>query len=193
MLNAGKLPAVRIMHKIKKPIKDEDRVIKDPERSKRKTFDRAVNLLTFRPRSTEELRARLLEKVWTNDEIVSEVIEKLKRYNYLNDEEYAYAFASSKLRRKAIGKRRLSQDLFRKKLDKDVIKVAVDRAFDETPEEGLIDRAIDKRLRTKGHPETHNDKQNFFGYLVRLGFEYDLIQEKIREFQKAKPEQDVRD
>ena len=172
------------MRKFKKPIKDEDRIIKDPERSKSKTFDRAVNLLTFKARSTVELRTRLLEKTWTNEEIVDEVIEKLKSYNYLNDEEFAVNFAESKLRQKAIGKRRLEQDLYRKKLDKETIKNAVDAAFEETPEEEIIDRAIEKRLRIKGAPKTQNERHNFFGYLVRSGFEYDLIKEKMSEFPK---------
>lgn len=168
------------MRKFKKPIKDEDRVIKNPERSKRKTFDRAVNLLTYKPRSIEELRTRLLEKVWTNEEIVDEVVEKLKEYNYLNDEQFATGFAASKIRQKAIGRRRLEQDLYRKKLDKETIKKAIDNAFEENPEEEIIDRAVEKRLRIKGVPETQNDKKNFFAYLMRQGFDYDLIREKMQ-------------
>ncbi|MCB1025098.1 MAG: RecX family transcriptional regulator, partial [Acidobacteria bacterium] len=160
--------------RFKKPIKDEDRVIKDVERSRQKTFDRAVNLLTFKPRSVEEMRTRLLEKIWTNEEIVDGVIEKLKEYNYLNDEQFAASFASSRLRQKPIGKRRLEQDLRKKNLDSETTEKALESVFDENPEEEMIDQAIAKRLRIKGAPETHNDRQNFFGYLARLGFEYDL-------------------
>ncbi len=167
------------MRKFRKPIKDEDRVIKNPERSRQKTFDRAVNLLTYKPRSIEELRERLLEKIWTNEEIVDSVIEKLKEYNYLNDEQFATSFAASKIRQKHFGRRRLEQDLYRKKLDQETIKKAIDNALEETPEDEIIDRAIAKRLRIKGIPETQNDKNNFFGYLMRQGFSYDLIREKM--------------
>ena len=154
------------MRRFKKPIKDEDRVIKDPERSRKKTFDRAVNLLTYKPRSIEEIRTRLLEKVWTNEEIVDGVIEKLKEYNYLNDEQFATSFAASKIRGKPIGKRRLAQDLKKKKIDSGTIEKALDSAYEETPESDLIERAIEKRLRIKGAPKTYNERQNFFGYLV---------------------------
>lgn len=170
--------------RIKKPLKDEDRVIKDQERSRQKTFDRAVNLLAFKPRSVEELRTRLLEKIWTNQEIVDGVIEKLKEYNYLNDEQYAATFASSKLRQKPIGKKRLEQDLRKKNIDSETIEKALESVFEENPEEEMIDQAIAKRLRIKGAPETQNDRQNFFGYLVRLGFEYDLIREKMEQLPK---------
>ncbi|HXH69912.1 MAG TPA: hypothetical protein VNI60_06140, partial [Pyrinomonadaceae bacterium] len=50
------------------------------EKSRTRTFDRAVNLLAFKQRSVSELRTRLLEKDWTNAEIVEEVIEKLAGY-----------------------------------------------------------------------------------------------------------------
>ena len=43
-------------------------------------MNRAVKLLAAKPRSIRELRERLLEKLWTNDEIVDRVIEKLKEY-----------------------------------------------------------------------------------------------------------------
>ncbi len=173
------------MRKFRQPIKDEDRVITNPERSKRKTFDRAVNLLTFKPRSVEEMRTRLLEKVWTNKEIVDQVIKKLEEYNYLNDEQFAVSFASSKLRQKAVGRRRLEQDLRKKKLDKESVDKAIETAYGEFPEDEIIDRAIEKRLRTKGAPQNYNQRQNFFGYLVRLGFEYDLIRQKMDDLPKV--------
>ena len=167
------------MRRYKPPIKDEDRVIKDPDKSRKKTFDRAVNLLTYKQRSVAELRHRLMEKNWTNQEIVDSVIEKLTEYNYLNDDDYAFNLAASKLRTNAVGKRRLKQDLLRKKLDKQTIETAVERAFEEVPETELIERAVEKRLRNKGRPETPNEQKNFFAYLMRQGFEYELIRDQM--------------
>ena len=174
-IRGGKITEVRY----KKPIKDEERVIKDPARSRRKTFDRAVNLLTYKPRSEEELRTRLLEKKWTNAEIVDGVISKLKEYKYVDDLEYATNLAASKLRAKPIGKHRLIQDLRRKKLDTETIEKAVENALEEVSESEQIERAVEKRLRIKGHPETQNEQKNFFAYLMRQGFDYDDIREQM--------------
>ncbi|MCW5961115.1 MAG: RecX family transcriptional regulator [Pyrinomonadaceae bacterium] len=160
-------------------INDEDRVINNPVRSRERTFDRAVNLLAYKPRSIEELRGRLLEKVWTNDDIVDEVIEKLKGYGYLDDLLYAKQLAASKIRQKAVGRRRLKMDLSKKKLDKETIEHALEQTFEETPEEDLIDLAIEKRLRLKGKPDDQKSKKNFFDHLLRLGFGYDLIRERM--------------
>jgi regulatory protein len=177
------------MWKRQKQIKDEDRVIKNPERSRKKTFDRAVNLLTYKPRSIRELRERLLEKAWTNQEIVEGVIEKLKEYNYLNDEQFAKDFAASKVRQKPIGKKRLRIDLIKKKLDKETIEKALAETFEDTPEDEVINRAVAKRLRIKGKPEDQKDKKKFFDHLMRLGFSYDIVRDKLREVESGEFEE----
>jgi len=155
--------------------------IKDAETARRKTFDRAVNLLTYKPRSENELRLRLLEKDWTNAEIVEAVLTKLKEYNYLNDEQFAKEYAAARLRQKPIGKRVLKQKLVLKKLDKETVDAALEKAFKETPEEEIIERAIEKRLRLKGKPETREDSKKLYDYLLRQGFSYDLVSSKMRE------------
>ena len=163
-------------------IKEEkDRIIKDAEKSRQKTFDRAVNLLTYKPRSIKELRERLLEKDWTNSQIVDEVIEKLEHYGYLNDAQFAKSFAASQIRQKPVGKRVLRQKLIQKKLDKETVDEAIEKALEETPEEEIIERAIAKRLRLKGKPETREDAKKFYDYLLRQGFSYDLVSNKMRE------------
>lgn len=92
----------------------EARIIKDVEKARERTMNRAVKLLAAKPRSIGELRERLLEKAWTNDEIVNLVLEKLKEYGYLDDEKYAVDLALSKLRQKPQGKRRLQQAMSQK-------------------------------------------------------------------------------
>lgn len=144
-------------------------------------MNRAVKLLAAKPRSVGELRERLLEKYWTNDEIVSGVIEKLEEYGYLDDEKYASDLALSKLRQKPQGKRRLQQAMSQKKLDREVVDAAIDAAFEKMPEAELIDQAIEKRIRLKGRPETREDTKRFYDYLLRQGFAFDLIRQKISE------------
>ncbi len=149
------------------------------ERSREKTMKRAGNLLAAKARSVRELRERLLEKPWTDQTIVDEVIEKLKEYKYLDDEQYARDVAVSKLRLKPQGKRRLQQTMSQKKLDKDIVEAAIAEAFEKHPESDLIDHAIAKRLRLKGKPKTRDDAKKFYDHLMRQGFGYDLIREKM--------------
>ena len=151
-------------------------------------MNRAVKLLAAKPRSIGELRERLLEKNWTNAEIVSGVIEKLEEYGYLDDEKYASDLALSKLRQKPQGKRRLQQAMSQKKLDREVVDTAIDAAFEKMPEVELIDHAIEKRLRLKGRPKTREDTKKFYDYLLRQGFAFDLVRQKISELGNVRDE-----
>src|SRR5438445_12640026 len=146
----------------KHPVDERERVVKDPVRSRDRTMNRAVKLLAAKPRSVRELRERLLEKLWTNDEIVDAVIEKLKEYKYLNDEQYACDLAVSKLRQKPQGKRRLQQSMSQKKLDNETVETAIANELENLPEEELIDLAIAKSLRLKGTPETREDNTTIY-------------------------------
>lgn len=153
----------------------------DVDRSRERTMNRAVKLLAAKPRSVAELRERLLEKLWTNEQIVDGAIDKLKEYKYLDDEQYAHDLAVSKLRQKPQGRRRLQQTMSHKKLDKGVVTAAIADAFEKLPEEKLITEAIEKRLRLKGTPDSRDDVKRFYDHLLRLGFSYDLVRTKMLE------------
>jgi regulatory protein len=163
---------------------DEERVIADVEKARERTMNRAVKLLAAKPRSIGEIRERLLEKNWTNAEIVDRVIAKLEEYKYLDDQQFASDLAVSKLRQKPQGKRRLLQSMSQKKLSKENVDSAIRAAFEKLPEADLIDRAIEKRLRLKGKPETLEDKKKFFDHLLRQGFDYGLIRDRMNDIAK---------
>lgn len=163
---------------------NRERFIKDAETSRTRTMNRAVKLLAAKPRSVGELRERLLEKLWTNNDIVDAVIEKLKEYKYLDDDQFARDFALSKLRQKPQGKRKLQQSLSRKKLDRETLDTALDAAFEKMPEADLIEIAIEKRIRLKGIPATREETKKLYDFLMRQGFSFDLIKTKTTEFIK---------
>jgi len=167
-------------------VDEDERVVKDRVRSRERTMNRAVKLLAAKPRSIGELRERLLEKLWTDAEIVDSVIEKLREYKYLDDERFAADLALSKLRQRPQGKRRLQQSLAQKKLDREIIEAAMQTAFDKLPEAELIDSAIAKRIRLKGNPATREDTKKFYDHLLRQGFSFDLIREKVSAIAKQR-------
>jgi len=146
----------------------------------RKTFERAVKLLAAKPRSVAELRERLLRGKNTNEEVVETVIARLREYGYLDDERFAFSYASYKVRQKPVGRRRLERDLKFKKIDSGVANEALEMVFTETPEEQLIEQAIAKRLRIRGKPKNRAEAKKLFDHLLRQGFDFELVGEKIR-------------
>jgi regulatory protein len=147
---------------------------------RRKTFERAVKLLAAKPRSVAELRERLLRGKGADAEIVETVISRLREYGYLNDEHFAFCYASYKVKQKPVGRRRLERDLKLKKIDNSVANEALEMVYAETSEEQLIDDAIAKRLRLRGKPKNRAEAKSLFDHLLRRGFGYELISDKIR-------------
>ena len=147
---------------------------------RRKTFDRAVKLLAAKPRSVAELRERLLRGKNTNEEIVETVISRLREYGYLNDERFAFGYASYKVKQRPVGRRRLERDLKLKKVESAVANEALEMVYAATPEEQLIDQAIAKRLRIRGKPKNRAEAKSLFEHLLRQGFEFELVSDKVR-------------
>jgi regulatory protein len=163
-----------------KPDEGNDLTPLDPAKVRERVFQRAGKLLAAKPRSVAELRERLLERRGATKVIVEEVIGRLREYGYLDDAKFAQNYASNRLRERPIGRRRLQRDLWLKKVDKATADVALDEVFATTPEEDLIDRAIAKRLRLRGRPKTREDAKKLFDHLLRQGFAFELVSEKVR-------------
>jgi regulatory protein len=154
--------------------------LNDQTELRRKTFERAVKLLAAKPRSVAELRERLLRGKNTNNEVVEAVIARLREYGYLNDERFAFSYASYKVKQRPLGRRRLERDLKFKKVDSAVADQALEMVFTETPEEQLIDQAIAKRLRLRGKPKNRLEAKSLFDHLLRQGSQFELVSERVR-------------
>ena len=116
---------------------------------------------------------------------VEEVLARLTEYGYLNDERFAIGYASAKVRQRPIGRQRLKRDLALKKVSKETADEALDLVFAETPEAELIDRAIEKRVRLRGRPENRTQAKSLFDHLLRQGFPFELVAEKVRAVAQA--------
>jgi len=67
-----------------------------------------------------------------------------------------------------------------KKVETGVANEALELVYAQTSEEQLIDQAIAKRLRIRGRPKNRVEAKSLFDHLLRQGFEFDLVREKIR-------------
>ncbi len=161
-----------------------------PEERRARTFERAAKLLAAKPRSVSELRERLLQGRYANKSIVEEVIARLREYGYLDDQHFALSFASHKVKQKPTGRRRLERELMMKKVERSVAEEALDLVFAETPEAELIDRAIEKRIRLRGRPKNRDEAKSLFDHLLRQGFPFDLVSDKIRAISREAVEND---
>ncbi len=161
-----------------------------PEERRHRTFQRAIKLLAARSRSVAELRELLLQTKGATKTVVDEVLARLREYGYLDDERFAFGYASLKLRQRPLGRQRLKRDLAMKKVDKAVIDGALDLVFAEVSEEEQIDRAIEKRTRVRGRPKNRLQAKSLFDHLMRQGFPYELVADKVRAVSQVEVDDD---
>jgi len=157
----------------------------DPAKLRARLFQRAATLLAAKQRSVEELRERLSTGRGVTPELVETVIERLREYGYLDDARFAQSYASLRVQQRPIGRQRLQRDLRQKKIDKKTADEALDQIFEQTPEADLIDRAIAKRVRLRGRPQTRAEAKKLFDHLLRQGFEFELVSDKVRSLSKG--------
>ena len=126
----------------------------------------------------------MLEGRGATQTIVEECIERLREYGYLDDARFAHSYAQLRLEQRPIGRQRLERDLRMKQIDKTTVDAALDSVFAEKPETELIDSALEKRIRLRGRPKTRAEAKKLFDHLLRQGFAFELVSEKVRAVSK---------
>ena len=136
--------------------------------------ERALGLLSYRPRSQGELRRRLKEKGYT-EETITEVLERLTRAGLLNDLEFARYWIENRFQFNPRGVRALRQELWQKGID----DTTIDEALVGYDEDEAAARATEKALRRlqRLDPETFRRRLN--DYLRRRGFPYPIIRQLV--------------
>ena len=141
-----------------------------------KTYDRAVNMLAARGRSTAELR-RLLVRKGEPPEHVDAAIDRLLAQGFLDDESFARQFARSKALGAGLSRRRLQQELARKGVPRTVADEAIGEvmASEEIDADAIVDDVARRKLRTLRNEDPAVRRRRLYAHLARRGYDADAI------------------
>ncbi len=145
------------------------------------TYDRALDMLAARGRSSTELR-RQLERKGEPRENVAIAIERLTAAGFLDDAAFARQFARSKATGGGQSRRRLQQELAKRGVARDVSASAIDEVFEEEQidDSTSIERVAAKKLRSLAKLEPAVQRRRIYAFLARRGYDSDDIQAVIR-------------
>ncbi|MGH9432412.1 MAG: regulatory protein RecX [Terriglobia bacterium] len=146
-------------------------------------FSAAIRLLARRSYSVAELR-RALQRKLGKDADLDPVLARLRQLGYLDDRKFASQFASSLTRNRTFGRRRVKHELQAKLVDYRAIDAALDQAYEDVNEQQLLERALERKLRSIRPPITTRKISSLCQSLMRLGFPFDAIMKTVR----ARPE-----
>jgi regulatory protein len=140
-----------------------------------KAYDRAVNFLSTRPRSTAEVRRRLREAE-VDEEAIEAVLARLTEQGYLNDAEFARYWVENRQQFRPKGEQALRQELRRAGVDSEAIDATLaDLDASEAAYAAAKPRA--ERLRLLAEQDPAAFKQKLGNFLLRRGFSYDVVRE----------------
>jgi regulatory protein len=146
---------------------------------KQKPIDKKTALLkaahwcAYQERAQQELRDKLYEWSLRPNE-VEEIISELIAQNYINEERFALAYVSGKVRIKKWGVLKIKSGLKQKQINDRLIKKALASIdFDEYQENLLT--LLAKKEKTEGEKNPIKRQYKLLKYLQSKGYENDLI------------------
>jgi len=139
------------------------------------TYQAALRLLNFRPRSEAELRAKLAEKGF-DPPLIDEVVQRLIEEHWVADERFARAWVESRALSRPRGRKLIALELKRKGISEEVIQ----EAMADVSDADLAYQAAMRYTRRLSGVDYATFYKRLAGYLQRRGFDYATISETIR-------------
>ena len=152
------------------------------EEVEQRAVDRALNFLSYRPRSREEVR-RYLRRKETPPEIIETALARLDRLDFVNDRTFAGFWVESREHFSPRGARALKNELRMKGVERDVVDELVN---DELDEERAL-RAGRKKaitLLNASNIDYATFRNRLGSFLQRRGFGYQIVTKTVRELWK---------
>jgi regulatory protein len=148
------------------------------EETLQRAVDRALNFLSFRPRSREEVR-RYLKRKAVEPEVIEAVMQRLDKLELINDHDFASFWIENREQFSPRGAQALKNELRMKGVKRDIVDELVS---DEQDEELAMQVARKKALSLIQQPGI--DYATFYrrlgSFLQRRGFNYEITSRTVK-------------
>jgi regulatory protein len=148
----------------------EERIAR--EAAQLKVYDRALNMLALRARSSAELARSLVQK-GEPKELVDAAVSRLHEQGLLDDAAFAQSFTRAKVLGAQLSKRRVQQELARKGVAREVTDAAIATVFEEeqVDQREVVEQAARKKLRSLKKAEPAVRRRRLYAFLARRGYD----------------------
>ncbi|MDI6032633.1 regulatory protein RecX [Flavobacterium sp. LB2P84] len=153
----------------------------NPVYSIKEAIHKIEHYCAYQERCHEEVVQKLRSMKMNSDEIDT-IMVRLINDNFLNEERFAQSFARGKHRIKHWGKIRIVNELKAKKITQTLINIALKEI---STEEYLstFHTLADRNWESIKETNLLKKRKKFCDYLLRRGFESNLVYEKVKELE----------
>jgi regulatory protein len=138
-----------------------------------KAINYAIYLLSKKDRTKKEIADKLKDKGY-DDEIASNVLNKLSEYNYINDEIYCGKYINDKSKFSKYGINKIKAKLYAKGVDKEIISKEILKIDNNLEFENALTLA-QKKLCSIKDTDKYKIKAKLSNHLVAKGYSYDTV------------------
>ena len=143
-------------------------------------YQKALHFLSYRPRSSAEVRQNLTKR-GIPEALVNETVNRLQHAGLINDQEFARVWVENRNIFQPRSKSALRMELRRKGLSDEIIQPVLDEQVDE---ETLAFDAARKYARRLAGLEWLRFRLKLSGFLARRGFSYTTLSPVVSEVWK---------
>lgn len=136
----------------------------------RKAFSAALNYLSYRMRSEQEVKKKLLDAGY-GEAVALEAIRKLLEYNYLNDEEFSKALLSTEKKSSKKGPTAIRQSMKQKGISEETQQQVLG-TYTEKEQVEIALALAEKSLRSSGQLTPSQQKRKIQDMLMRKGYSF---------------------
>ena len=168
----------------KKEIGDDLLEKLDKDNSKEDIYNKCVKYISVRIRSIQEIKEYLKRKE-IEPEIIDKTIDKLKKNNLLNDEQFAKAFIHDKINFTTMGPYKIEQELKKHKIDSNIISEYLYSINEEIIDDETIDNKINKQITKlmKSSRKKQNLRNKIYTNLLSLGYSNEMILRNMNNYE----------
>jgi len=143
------------------------------------TLSRLRHWCDRQERCHQEVRFKAIEWGYYNDD-VEELITELIEGNYLNEERFARAYVSGKLRIKKWGRKKIIQELKQKKISDYCINKGMEE-IDDVEYLAILTHWIDRKNHQWKSLKSFQRNGKIAQFCINKGFEAELVWEVLKE------------
>lgn len=142
-----------------------------PEPAEEKLYQAALRYLAVRPRSVMEMNRYLAGKA-PDKTMIRRIIERMNRYQYLDDKTFARIFVENRKRHNPKSRFALTHELKHKGISTQII----DDILDTYDDAAMALRALKAKFRQWHHLDPEDQRKKAINYLRYRGFDYEAVQ-----------------
>jgi len=147
-------------------------------------YTAATRILMRRAHSVHEMKQALAHRT-DDDQLIKNVLERLKREGLIDDARYARQFARQRTEVRRQGRFRIARDLRARGVPDQHIEAALDENAQEHDEATLVRQRIERKLRLSRGEITDNKIASLYRSLLRAGFSADIVRRQLKSLTAA--------